>query len=793
MTERFFVSGMSCSACSLGIEKSVKRIDGVIFAEVSLMDKSMTVEYDDGKVNRETIINTVKKLGYGIDEKKGNVKSEADIFKKRFFISLLLLIPLVYLCFGTLLGLPNLPLKINLIASFFLAGTIMIINGKFFISGAKSIINRSPTMDALVSLGSLSAYCYSIVVTILLFAGKIEVTHTFYESSAMVLTLVTLGKYLEEKSKLTTGDAINKLTKLLPELVTILENGKEKVVSASTVNVGDVLLLRAGEYLTVDGVVVDGVAGINSSALTGESLPSEVQKGSKVYSGSIVSSGYILVEANSVGEETLFYKIVETVKKAGTSKTPIQKTVDKISAFFVPTVICLALISFIVWAIVTNDWYLAFKYGISVLVISCPCSLGLATPVAVMASMGAGAKAGILFKNAEALQNACKIDCVLLDKTATLTEGKPVVTSFVNLSHKLDGEIKEIIFALERNSSHPLAECLKEFCQDSNLVCVDYQYEIGKGIKGKVAGEYYYLGSFSYIQSVNENFNEHYSLDESTLLYLATQDEILSKIEIVDALRKSSIEGVKRLKQKGIYTVIVSGDKKSVSESVGERVGVNQVISEVLPHEKYSAVNSFIEKGKFVAFVGDGINDSSALKQASVGYAMGNGTDISIDSADVVIASNDLTTLYDSIEISKKTVKIINENLFWAFFYNVVAIPIAGGVLSFVGLTLTPWIASICMSISSLFVVTNSLRLTKEKKKKQKGEEFMKKIVYIDGMMCNHCTGRVKEILSRIKSVMKVETNLQEKFAEIISKKEIPNDKIISLIENAGYKVIEIK
>ena len=793
MTERFSVTGMSCSACSLGIEKAVKKLDGVVFAEVSLMDKSLTVEYDQEKLDRDKIIFTVRKLGYGIDEKKVNTKNETDVLKNRFLSSMILLLPLMYLCFGGLLNLPVLPIKINHVVNFVLAGIIMFINRKFFINGAKSIINRSPNMDALVSLGSISAYVYSIVITVLIFLNKIQNSHAFYESSAMVLTLVTLGKWLEEKSKAKTGDAISKLSKMLPDFVTLIKDGKETLVPASSVNKGDIILLKAGEYLTVDGTVVDGTAGINTSALTGESLLEEVVLGSKVFSGSIVTSGYLLVEADSVGEETLFFKIVETVRKAGASKMPIQKAVDKISAFFVPIVVCLALFTFIVWAIVTKDWYLAFKYGISVLVISCPCSLGLATPVAVMASMGASAKKGILFKNAEALQNAHKIDCVLLDKTATITEGKPVVNQFNNYSQKSDEEIKQIIFALEKNSSHPLADCLKEFCGQSEKECKEYDYQVGKGITAKVDNQKYYLGNFDFARENCSQTIENDDTSVSTVLYLTTSEELIAKVSVSDTLRETSIEAIKRLKEDGIYTVIVSGDKKSVAESVGKVVGVNQVIGEVLPQEKYSAVKGFLEKGKFVAFVGDGINDSPALKQANVGYAMGNGTDISIDSSDVVIASNDLTAVSESIKISRKTVKIIKENLFWAFFYNVVAIPIAGGALAFLGVSLTPWIASICMSISSLFVVTNALRLAKEDKKTKKGEDGMQKTVYIDGMMCNHCTGRVKEILSGIKGVTEVTTNLEEKTAVIISKKEIANDKIISLIENAGYKVIEIK
>ncbi|MBR2869947.1 MAG: heavy metal translocating P-type ATPase, partial [Clostridia bacterium] len=499
-TKRFSVGGMTCSACSLGIEKAVRRLNGVKSAQVSLMDKSMVVEFDDAQISQQVIIATVEKLGYTASI-FGELKQENVVvkMKKRFFISLIILIPLMYLSMGKMIGLPVFNQKINLPIQAVMALAVMIINGKFFTNGFRAVKNLSPNMDTLVSLGSLSAYIYSAVETVLLFTGAV-VTHVFFEASAMVLVLVTLGKWLEEISKGKTGQEIEKLVKLIPKTVTVIREGKESTILTAEVLENDLVVVRAGDYLAVDGIVIEGHATLDKSAITGESLPEECVENSLVSSGSIVRSGYIIVKAQKVGGQTLFSKIVEAVKTAGSSKAPVQKLADKISAWFVPTVTLIALLTFGLWMLIEGDLYRAFNFAISVLVVSCPCALGLATPVAVMAATGKGASMGILFKDAESLQKAQDVTCVLLDKTATLTVGKPVVTDFVNYSDFTDEEIYKIAYALEQNSNHPLADSIKDFCISTDKKVENFSYEIGKGVKGEIDGEEYLLGSFGVSQ-----------------------------------------------------------------------------------------------------------------------------------------------------------------------------------------------------------------------------------------------------------------------------------------------------
>ena len=495
MIKKFSVGGMTCSACTSGIERNLKKSSGINEVNVSLIEKTMTVNFDENVTSTEKIIAIVESLGYNASvygHKKENKFADAKKLKNRFFISLLLLLPLMYFCMGGMLNLPLPDKKINFIIQFLLATVILIINKHFFIGGTKAIIHRSPNMDTLVSLGSISAYIYSIVVTVMLLFKIADPAHTFFEGSAMVVTLVNLGKWLEELSKIKTGDEIDKLSKLLPKTATVIKDGKETTVLTSEITVGDVVLLRAGDYAPIDGVVTNGQAGVDKSAITGESLPEEIGVNDKVQSGSILTDGYILVKAEQVGESTLFNKIVEIVKKAGASKAPVQKFADKVSGVFVPVVTSIAILTFVVWLIISKDLYTAFNYGISVLVISCPCALGLATPVAVMAGTGRGATDGILFKNAESLQFAHKINCVLLDKTATITEGKPSVTDYINYTGESNETLFPIISALENKSNHPLSQSVIDYCGESNKTVLEYEYLTGKGIKGTVDGVKYY-------------------------------------------------------------------------------------------------------------------------------------------------------------------------------------------------------------------------------------------------------------------------------------------------------------
>ena len=795
MIKKFSVDGMSCSACSIGIEKGIKKLDGVNSVNVSLLSKEMTVDFDEHILSEQLIIATVEKLGYSAityGQKKQDRLSQAKKLKKRFFISLLILIPLVYLCMGAMINLPVPEKKLNFILQGVLALIAIIINRKFFIGGVKAIKNGLANMDTLVSLGSASAFIYSTIMLVLLLLGKQNPEHVFFDSSAMVVSLVTLGKWLEELSKVKTGDAVEKLGKLMPKTVVILRDNREVSILTQDLSVGDLLLLRAGDYCSVDGTITGGSASVDKSAITGESMPEELKDGDQISSGTILKDGYLIVRADKVGEQTLFNKIVQTVKTAGASKAPIQKFADKVAGVFVPVVCTLAIITFLVWILATNDLYKAFNFGISVLVISCPCALGLATPVAVMAGMGKGASQGVLFKDAQSLQNACRIDCVLLDKTATITVGKPKVIDYLSFSDEPDRDIFMKVSALESKSRHPLSECVLEYCGGSCLTVDQYEYVVGKGIIGDIYGITYYLGNKELIpKTVKIDVNEQ-DYDGKTLLYFADDDNLLAIFAVADYVKDDSVFAVKWLKERGIQPVMITGDNESSASRVAEQVGIDKYYAKVLPEQKYQVVEEFKKQNSVVAMVGDGINDSPALKSADVGIAIGTGTDIAIDSADVVLVGGNLTGLKNAIELSSKVLKIIKQNLFWAFFYNSIGIPIAGGALSFFGLILSPAIASLLMCCSSLFVVVNALRISvknTDKEQKNKDEVLIEKKIEIDGMTCNHCVQKVKDALMRINGVKKVEVNLKEKTATFSCDEKVADSQIISAILNAGFIV----
>ncbi|MBE7089689.1 MAG: heavy metal translocating P-type ATPase [Clostridiales bacterium] len=792
MKKRFTVGGMSCSACASGIEKSVGKLDGVNSVSVSLLDKSVTVDYNQEKVTEKDIEIAVVKLGYTF----GNGKSEraisdADILKNRFFISLCILIPLMYLCLGGAIGLPVFyDNRINFSIQLVLAIVILIINRRFFINGVKAVKNLSPNMDTLVALGSCSAFIYSVVMTVLLFAGAQNPTHVFFDSSAMVVSLVTLGKWLEEISKQKTGSAIEKLSKLIPQTVTIMVDGKEKSVYTSEIREGDIIAVKSGEYIAVDGVVVEGGASVDKSAITGESMPEEISVGGVITSGSIVLSGYLLVKAEKVGEHTLFNKILETVKSAGASKAPIQRFADKVAGVFVPIVTVLALICFAVWIAVTGDLYKSFNFGISVLVISCPCALGLATPVAVMTATGRSAKHGILFKDAESLQNLCKTNCVLLDKTATLTVGKPKVTDYVNLSDK---NLSGVISALEQKSSHPLAKCICEYLGESEIKVEEYSYLLGRGIIGKIGGEKYRIGNLELVSEVVKIDDKYLpkNFKGKTVIYVTENDRLVSIFALADYLKDGAKEVIRELKSKGIKAVMITGDNEETASVIAEELGIEEYRASVLPTEKYEVVEKYKAEGYFVAMVGDGINDSPALKSAHVGVAMGNGSDIAIDSADVVLTGGNIKALVDGISTSKKSLRIKKENLFWAFIYNLLGIPIAGGALSMLGVTLTPIIASACMCVSSLFVVLNALRVgvEKENKDKVKKQKFTLKI---ENMMCNHCVKKITEIAEKTSGISKIKVSLESKTLTFYASENFALDGIIDEIKKARFIVERI-
>lgn len=803
MKEKFTVTGMTCSACSSGIERALNKIDGIEKAEVSLMGESMSVEYDEKKVSRETLIGTVLSLGYGVktyDENALRAKTpQPNALKRRFLFSLLFLLPLMYFSMGGMIKLPQPPSEISYLLQALLSLVIIVINFKFFTSGTKALFKRVPNMDTLVSLGAAVSYLYSFVVTVLYLAEKTHTghaAHLFYESAAMILTLVTLGKWLEEKSKRKTGDEIEKLIALMPSAVTVELGGVEKKMNFSDLSVGDILIVKQGEYIPIDGKVIEGHGFIDRSAITGESLPIEVSEGDLVTGAYIVKSGYLKVLAEKVGSDTTLSQIVKMVKEAGASKAPIQKIADKIAGVFVPVVCLLALVTFLCWVSLSWDIALAANYAISVLVISCPCSLGLATPVAVMAATGRGMSLGVLYKDAEAMQKAKDINCVLLDKTATLTVGEPKVTRFEHFTEEREFALR-LACSIESRSNHPIAECIKAYASRQvrgEIFLSDYRYETGKGAVAEYEGVAYRLGNRRLLSKKLQNQayakEKEYAASGETLVFLADDKNFLAVFALADVLKDTSVEAVSCMKESGIRVAMLTGDSENVAKAIAEKAGIEEYLAEALPEDKAGAVKRIQSVGGVVAMVGDGINDSPALAAADLGVAVGNGTDIAIDSADVVLVGGDLQALDTMIRLSKAAVKNIKQNLFWAFFYNCVAIPVAAGVFSFAGIVLNPMLAAACMSLSSLFVVTNALRLTRFDKKKaiKKGEE-MKKILKIEGMMCQHCVAHVKKALLGVEGVESVEVSLEKGEALVSLARAGGTENLRSAVEEAGYEV----
>lgn len=805
--EKFTVTGMTCTACSSGIERTVKKLDGVESADVSLLGESLTVVYDEEKTDKEHIFSAVTGLGYGIGKYEATAKQQnrrqSELLKRRFFISLLFLVPLLYFSMGGMVGLPQPSERINTTLQTILALTIIVINFKFFTNGTKALIHGSPNMDTLVSLGAGVSYVYSLVLTVFVYTGEMHHVHLFYESAGMILSLVTLGKWLEEISKRKTGDEIEKLIQLMPSTVTVEWNGTQKKIPFSEIAVGDVLVVKQGEYVPVDGKIIEGSAFLDRSAITGESMPVEAEEGDVVTGADIVKSGFIKILAQKVGAETTLSQIVKMVKEAGTSKAPLQKIADKISAIFVPAVTLIAIITFVVWLMVSKNFSTAIQYGVSVLVISCPCALGLATPVAVMTATGRAMSLGILFKDAEALQRTKEINCVMLDKTATLTVGKPKVTDFMCV----DGEQRfalQIAFSLESRSNHPIAECVKTYVTEqlqSEEVwdVLDYAYETGKGATASYQGKTYTLGNRKWLADNKQAYayEKQYAKEGKTAIFLTENKKLIAVFALADTLKAESKEAVRLLKEQGLRLGMLTGDNENVAKAIAEEVGIDDYFAEALPQDKAEAVARVQSVGGIVAMVGDGINDSPALKTSDIGIAMGNGTDIAMDSADIVLSKGDLRLVKTAIDLSKKTVRNIHQNLFWAFFYNCVAIPVASGVFAGLGFSLNPMICALAMSLSSLFVVTNALRLTRFGKNKQENKkkmeiDGMKKTMVIEGMMCQHCVAHVTKALQDIDGVLEVEVNLKKKTAVVTLAKEIDNETFVSAITEAGYTVEKI-
>lgn len=794
------------------------RLDGVSSCEVSLMAKSMKVDFDESVVSEEKIFSVVKELGYGIynegEQPEGKAQNRDNKLFIRFIISVCLLAPLLYVSMGHMIKAP-VPFFLNphkgygqwfALYQCILAAAVIAVNFSFFKNGIVAVFKRVPNMDTLVALGSGASFIYSLVLTVLIFVGNSNGNPSWsglysdlhFESAATILALVTVGKWLEEKSKKKTGTEIEKLLKLAPDTVTVECDGVRKTVPVKEVKVGDIVVVKQGEYVSVDGIITDGHGFVDKCAVTGESLPVEVTSGDAVTSAAIVTNGVLKIRAERVGDQTTLSKIIEMVREAGASKAPIQKLADKIAGIFVPVVTAIALITFLVWLLIDGGFRAehCVTYAISVLVVSCPCALGLATPVAIMTATGKAASLGILYKDAESLQRVCGINSVLLDKTATLTLGKPQVTDVCVFGCDRE-EILKIACGIERNSNHPLAKCVVEYVGDGAEVS-DFSYIVGQGARAVYGGEIYSLGNIKLVTGVKiskevKDSAANLSAQGKTVLYMADSKRVVALIAVADVIKEGSGQAISMLKDRNMKIAMLTGDESKTAQAVAASVGIDDFVAEVMPEDKLNAVVNLQNAGGCVAMVGDGINDSPALKQADVGIAMGSGTDVAIDSADVILVGEDLRTLDTVFDLSRATVRNIKENLFWAFIYNVVMIPVAAGAFSALGFSFNPMIAALCMSLSSLFVVGNALRLLRYRNKKIiKEDKYMKKIIHIEGMCCEHCAKRVENALSAVSGVVSADVKLKKKAAVVRSREEIDDAEISKVISEAGYTVTAI-
>lgn len=831
--KKFNVTGMSCAACSSRVEKAVSKVNGVKSVSVSLLTNSMGVE---GSASDESIIAAVEKAGYGASVAGGEKKQSAEneqlkdkdtpVLMHRLIASVGFLAVLMYISMGhMMLGwpLPNFFTDNHIamgLVQLLLCVIIMVINQKFFINGFKGLIHRSPNMDTLVALGSGASFVYSVYALFAMTDAQVKgnadlvmsYMHEFYfESAAMILTLITVGKMLEAHSKGKTTNALKALLNLAPKKATLLIDGKETEVTVDKVKKGDVFVVRPGESIPVDAEITDGSTAVDESALTGESIPVDKTVDDSVSAGTINKSGFIKCSATAVGEDTALSQIIKMVSDAAATKAPVAKIADKVSGVFVPVVIVIALITIAVWLLCGQTVGYALARGISVLVISCPCALGLATPVAIMVGNGMGARKGILFKTASSLEAAGKIQIAVLDKTGTITKGEPKVTDVIPFGIS-ENELLQYAYSIETKSEHPLAKAVIAKAQEIGLVpyeITDFKAESGNGLSGEYNGEKIIGGSKKYISSLinisNDISSRADSLSEEgkTPLFFMKGDKLLGIIAVADVIKDESPQAVKELQNMGIKVVMLTGDNERTAKAVGKLAGVDEVIAGVLPDGKEKVVADLKKQGK-VLMVGDGINDAPALTRADIGMAIGSGTDIAIDAADVVLMKSKLTDVPVAVRLSRKTLRNIHENLFWAFIYNVIGIPLAAGVwIPLLGWQLNPMFGAAAMSLSSFCVVTNALRLNffditnpkkdrKIKYKSKKDDNAMTKTMKIDGMMCSHCEGRVKQCLEGLSQVSAADVSHEKGTAVVTLSADVSNDVLTKTVEDQGYKVISI-
>ena len=831
--KKFNVTGMSCAACSSRVEKAVSKVNGVKSVSVSLLTNSMGVE---GSASDESIIAAVEKAGYGASVAGGEKKQSAEneqlkdkdtpVLMHRLIASVGFLAVLMYISMGHMMWgwpLPNFFTDNHIamgLVQLLLCVIIMVINQKFFINGFKGLIHRSPNMDTLVALGSGASFVYSVYALFAMTDAQVKgnadlvmsYMHEFYfESAAMILTLITVGKMLEAHSKGKTTNALRALLNLAPKKATLLIDGKETEVTVDKVKKGDVFVVRPGESIPVDAEITDGSTAVDESALTGESIPDDKTVGDSVSAGTINKSGFIKCSATAVGEDTALSQIIKMVSDAAATKAPVAKIADKVSGVFVPVVIVIAVVTIAVWFLCGQTVGYALARGISVLVISCPCALGLATPVAIMVGNGMGARKGILFKTASSLEAAGKIQIAVLDKTGTITKGEPKVTDVIPFGIS-ENELLQYAYSIETKSEHPLAKAVIAKAQEIGLVpyeITDFKAESGNGLSGEYNGEKINGGSKKYISSlinISKDISsraDSLSEEGKTPLFFMKGDKLLGIIAVADVIKDESPQAVKELQNMGIKVVMLTGDNERTAKAVGKLAGVDEVIAGVLPDGKEKVVADLKKQGK-VLMVGDGINDAPALTRADIGMAIGSGTDIAIDAADVVLMKSKLTDVPVAVRLSRKTLRNIHENLFWAFIYNVIGIPLAAGVwIPLLGWQLNPMFGAAAMSLSSFCVVTNALRLNffditnpkkdrKIKQKSKKDDNAMTKTMKIDGMMCSHCEGRVKQCLEGLSQVSAADVSHEKGTAVVTLSVDVSNDVLIKTVEDQGYKVISI-
>lgn len=884
MKERFDVTGMTCSACSSHVEKSVGKLTGVENVSVNLLTNSMQVEFDENKLDTAGIIKAVEDAGYGAAVKDEHAKSGAKTsgqsgsqennglsaveqnvknMKRRLIVSLIFWIPLMYVSMGHMiyqwLNIPMPPFTMNFLhgnenaityafTQFLLLLPILIANQKYFKNGFKTLWHRSPNMDSLIAIGAGAAILYGIFaiyrIGYAMGHGDMMVVHQYahdlyFESAGTILTLITIGKYLETKSKGKTSEAITKLLNLAPKTVTAVRDGVEQVVDAADVEKGEIFLVKPGESVAVDGIVLEGKSSFDESAITGESIPVPKQEGDTIVSASINKSGLIRAKATKVGEDTTIAQIIRLVEEASSSKAPIAKMADKIAGVFVPAVITIALITGVIWLISGATFEFAMSTAIAVLVISCPCALGLATPVAIMVGTGKGAENGILIKSGDALETAHQIDTVVLDKTGTITQGKPVVTDIICAAGKNADktQLLQIAGSLEKGSEHPLAEAIVNYCETNSIALekvTDFNALFGKGIEGTVSGTHYFAGNEKMMEEKGislsaEQKNQIRELAKQgrTPLLFADEKQFLGIVAVADVVKPTSKEAVQKFRDYGIHVIMLTGDNEVTAQAIKEQVGIDEVIAGVLPTQKEEKISALKQAGHKVAMIGDGVNDAPALASADVGIAIGAGTDVAIESADIVLMKNDLLDAVGAVKLSKAVIRNIKENLFWAFFYNSIGIPLAAGVLyPLFQIKLNPMFGAAAMSLSSVCVVSNALRLRWVKlhdaKKTQsepyqdvaastiadinqhnaldnnikstnndKGESTMTTTISIEGMMCAHCQAHVEKALKEVAGVTEVTVSLENKNAVVTGDASV--EALKQAVVDAGYEVTDVK